>query len=95
VGAALAFGQTRGLEIAVRGGGHNPAGRCAVDGGLVIDLSRMRDVQVDPENGIATGIDASRTSMNWTRQSRIRIATPRLDERDGASFGRGVDTALG
>jgi FAD/FMN-containing dehydrogenase len=54
VGATLAFGQTRGLEIAVRGGGHNPAGHCAVDGGLVIDLSRMRDVHVDRENGIAT-----------------------------------------
>src|SRR5919109_4434782 len=54
VAAALAYGQAQGLEIAVRGGGHNPAGHCAVDDGLVIDLSRMRDVHVDPENGIAT-----------------------------------------
>jgi FAD/FMN-containing dehydrogenase len=54
VSAALAFGRDRGLEIAVRGGGHNPAGHCAVDDGLVIDLSRMRHVRVDPENGIAT-----------------------------------------
>jgi FAD/FMN-containing dehydrogenase len=53
VAAALAFGQARGLEIAVRGGGHNPAGHCAVDDGLVIDLSRMRDVRVDAENRIA------------------------------------------
>jgi FAD/FMN-containing dehydrogenase len=53
VAAALAFGQARGLEIAVRGGGHNPAGHCAVDDGLVIDLSRMRDVRVDPEKRIA------------------------------------------
>src|SRR5512132_3323888 len=53
VAAALAFGQARSLEIAVRGGGHNPAGHCAVDDGLVIDLSRTRDVRVDPENGIA------------------------------------------
>ena len=54
VAAALSFGQARGLEIAVRGGGHNPAGHCAVDDGLVIDLSRMRDVRVDPEKRIAT-----------------------------------------
>src|SRR5437763_2852664 len=54
VAAALAYGQAESLEIAVRGGGHNPAGHCAVDDGLVIDLSRMRDVRVDPENGIAT-----------------------------------------
>jgi FAD/FMN-containing dehydrogenase len=51
--AALAFGQARSLEIAIRGGGHNPAGHCAVDGGLVIDLSRMRDVRVDPEKQVA------------------------------------------
>jgi FAD/FMN-containing dehydrogenase len=50
---ALAFGQARGLEIAVRGGGHNPAGHCALDDGLVIDLSRMRDVHVDPEKQVA------------------------------------------
>jgi FAD/FMN-containing dehydrogenase len=53
VAAALTFGQARGLEIAVRGGGHNPAGHCAVDHGLVIDLSRMRDVRVDPEKHVA------------------------------------------
>ena len=54
VAAALVFGRARGLEIAVRGGGHNPAGHCALDDGLVIDLSRMRDVRVDHENKIAT-----------------------------------------
>ena len=53
VAAALGFGQARDLEIAVRGGGHNPAGHCAVDDGLVIDLSRMRDVRVDPEKKVA------------------------------------------
>ncbi len=53
VASALAFAQARGLEIAVRGGGHNPAGHCAVDEGLVIDLSRMRDVRVDPEEQTA------------------------------------------
>jgi FAD/FMN-containing dehydrogenase len=53
VAAALAFGQAQGLKIAVRGGGHNPAGHCAVDDGLVIDLSRMRGVEVDPDARLA------------------------------------------
>src|SRR3954470_22684497 len=53
VAAALAFAQEHDLEIAVRGGGHNPAGHCAVEDGLVIDLSRMRNVAVDPEARIA------------------------------------------
>jgi FAD/FMN-containing dehydrogenase len=53
VATGLAFAQSNDLEIAVRGGGHNPAGHCAVDDGLVIDLSRMREVEVDPEAGIA------------------------------------------
>jgi FAD/FMN-containing dehydrogenase len=53
VASALAFGQAQGLEIAVRGGGHNPAGHCAVDDGLVVDLSRMREVRVDPEKQTA------------------------------------------
>src|SRR6187402_266105 len=48
VQAALAFGRTNGLDIAVRGAGHNGAGLGTVDGGLVIDLSPMRWVRVDP-----------------------------------------------
>ncbi len=53
VASALAFAQSEGLEVAVRGGGHNPAGHCAVDDGLVIDLSRMRNAEVDPERRVA------------------------------------------
>src|SRR5215208_5678978 len=53
VAAALAFGQENDLEVAVRGGGHNPAGHCSVEDGLVIDLSRMRNVEVDPDARIA------------------------------------------
>ena len=53
VATAFDFARTNELEIAVRGGGHNPAGHCVLDGGLVIDLSRMRRVRVDRDLRIA------------------------------------------
>jgi FAD/FMN-containing dehydrogenase len=47
VAAAVRFGRRAGLAIAVRGGGHNVAGRCVCDDGLVIDLSGMKGIHVD------------------------------------------------
>ena len=51
--AALDFARHHGLEVAVRGGGHNPAGHCVCDGGLVVDLSPLRAVDVDPAARVA------------------------------------------
>jgi FAD/FMN-containing dehydrogenase len=45
---ALDFAIQHDLEIAVRGGGHNVAGRAAIDDGMMIDLSAMKGVCVDP-----------------------------------------------
>src|SRR5262249_2867173 len=53
VAAAVRFARDRDLEIAVRGGGHNVAGTAVCDGGIVIDLSAMRGVSVDPVERIA------------------------------------------
>jgi FAD/FMN-containing dehydrogenase len=46
--AAVRFAVGEGLELAVRGGGHNVSGRAVSDGGLVVDMSLMRAVEVDP-----------------------------------------------
>jgi FAD/FMN-containing dehydrogenase len=48
VAAALRFARSQKLEVAVRGGGHSIAGFSGVDDGIVIDLSPMRGVLVDP-----------------------------------------------
>ena len=46
--AAVGFGRDKNVLTAIRGGGHNVGGRALCDDGLVIDLSRMRSVHVDP-----------------------------------------------
>lgn len=51
--AAVRYAVDAGAEIAVRGGGHSVAGHSCSDGGVVIDLSLMRAVRVDPERRIA------------------------------------------
>jgi FAD/FMN-containing dehydrogenase len=45
--SAVNFARTHGLVVAIRGGGHNIAGKAVCDGGLMIDLSLMKAVRVD------------------------------------------------
>ncbi len=48
---AVNFAREQGLLLSVKGGGHNVAGNAVNDSGLVIDLSQMRGVHVDPSTG--------------------------------------------
>jgi FAD/FMN-containing dehydrogenase len=70
---AVNYGRDEGLEISVKGGGHNPAGSAVTDGGLMIDLSLMKGIHVDPSAKTArSGRD------RWGRlQHRNRRAHPR------------------
>jgi len=45
---AVRFARAEGLEISTRGGGHNVAGKAVTEGGVMIDLARMRGSYVDP-----------------------------------------------
>ena len=59
--AAVNFGRDQGLLIAIRGGGHNGPGLGSCDGGLMIDLSLLKGVRVDPATRTVR-VDAGCTS---------------------------------
>ena len=63
---AIAFARDAGLEISVRGGGHSVAGRCFTEGGLMIDLSLMKGIYVDPSTRIAR----VQPGVNWSELNR-------------------------
>jgi FAD/FMN-containing dehydrogenase len=58
---AVNFARDHGLVLSVRGGGHNVAGNAVNDSGLVVDLSQMNGVHVDP----ATGIVRAQGGATW------------------------------
>src|SRR2546429_2818017 len=76
VARAFDFARVHALEVAVRGGGHNPAGHCVCDGGLVIDLSLMRGVEVDGDARTARA-DGGATWLDFDAATqRFGLVTP-------------------
>ncbi len=63
---AVCFARTHSLLVSVRGGGHNVAGNAACDGGLMIDLSLMSGVRVDPVQRTAR----AEGGVTWRRFDR-------------------------
>ncbi len=49
VADAVGFARVEGLDVCVRGGGHNVAGRAVADDALMIDLAEMKGIHVDPK----------------------------------------------
>jgi FAD/FMN-containing dehydrogenase len=63
------FARTHEILVAVRGGGHNVAGNAVCDGGLMIDLSGMKSVRVDPVQWTARA-DAGVTWGEFDRETQ-------------------------
>ncbi|MFD7659053.1 FAD-binding oxidoreductase [Actinosynnema sp. NPDC059797] len=63
---ALAVAREAGVEVAVRGGGHDVAGNGVCDGGLVLDLSPMKGVRVDPVRRVAR----AQAGLTWAELDR-------------------------
>jgi FAD/FMN-containing dehydrogenase len=68
--AAVNFARENELLVAVRGGGHNVAGKALCDGGIVIDLSGMKKIDVDAKNRTAT-VQGGATLADVDRETHL------------------------
>lgn len=69
VASAVAFARESGLPLAVRSGGHSVSGHSMIDDGLVVDLSGMKAIHIDPETRIAR-VEAGATSGDLAGQAQ-------------------------
>jgi FAD/FMN-containing dehydrogenase len=73
---AIRFAREHGLLLAVRGGGHNIAGNAVCEGGLLIDLSPMRAVRIDPARRTAR-VEPGATLGEFDKEAQaFGLATP-------------------
>jgi FAD/FMN-containing dehydrogenase len=84
VRAGIEHARASGLPLAIRGGGHNVAGTASCDGGLVVDLSPMKDVRVDP---------ASRSA--WAQAGLLWGELDQATQRFGLATTGGIVTHTG
>ena len=92
--ACVDFARGQELPISVRGGGHGVAGRATCDAGLMIDLSQMHDVHVDPKARVARfGGGATWGTVDHETQAFGLAVTGGVDSRTGVgglTLGGGV-----
>jgi FAD/FMN-containing dehydrogenase len=97
--AAVDFGRAEGLEISVRGGGHNVAGKAVTDGGLMIDLSLMKGIHVDPARRAVRAQAGVRVGELDRATAAFGLATPSgvvsLTGIAGLTLGGGIAWLMG
>src|SRR5882757_1825807 len=76
VAAAIAFGRDQGLPISVRGGGHAFSGTAVCEAGVMIDLSRMNTITVDPDTRRARCGGGSTWAQLDAATQQHNLATP-------------------
>lgn len=96
---AVNLGREQGLEISIRGGGHSVAGKALTDGGLMIDLSLMRGIHVDPvrrtvrAQGGATWNDYNRATATFGLATTGGVMSP--TGIAGLTLGGGIGWLMG
>jgi FAD/FMN-containing dehydrogenase len=97
IALALAFALDNGLELAVRSGGHSASGASTVEGGLVIDMRDMRQLDVDPQAHTMhaeTGLSAlDVTAAAWEHNLAIGFGDTGSVGISGITLGGGVGYA--
>jgi FAD/FMN-containing dehydrogenase len=74
--SAVSFARAAGLGVSVRGGGHNVAGTAVREGGLVVDLSGMKGIDVDPEGRTARASGGCTLGELDAATQEFGLATP-------------------
>jgi FAD/FMN-containing dehydrogenase len=96
---AVNFGREQGLEISVRGGGHNVAGKAVTEGGLMIDLSLIKGVHVDPARRTVRAQAGVRVGELDRATAAFGLATPSgvisLTGIAGLTLGGGIAWLMG
>ena len=96
---AVNCGREAGLEISVRGGGHNVAGKAVTDGGLMIDLSLMKGLHVDPVRRTVRAQAGVRVGELDRANAAFGLATPSgvisLTGIAGLTLGGGIAWLMG
>jgi FAD/FMN-containing dehydrogenase len=76
---AVEFARDQDLPLAIRSGGHSFAGFGTVDGGVVLDLSRMQGVSIDPRRGTAWVQPGANTNILAPQAARYGLSLPTGD----------------
>jgi FAD/FMN-containing dehydrogenase len=84
--AVVNYARDRGLELAVRSGGHSAAGHSTVDGGIVIDLRDMKKLEIDPDK---------RTAWAETGLTAIEYSTATVEHGLATGFGDTGSVGIG
>lgn len=80
---AVRFARDMDLAVSIRGGGHNASGFCLVDGGVVIDVAAMKQIEFDP----ATATAAVGAGAGWRDLDRVTYVDFAIDGEAGLPHG--------